>query len=185
MKKLVALIAAAVVLPACTSTAPSLSQGNGATHTQLKDCVIQEVIPGKDMTGAFAKFVHEGPAVQITRAEVPGVSNRVELHSMEMKNGVMEMIPLTNPSLDAGERVFKKGADHVMLFDIANKPAVGSHHEMKVYFSDGTHASCTAVVKSVKEVMRDAGMTMQGGHDAKGAHGGHKPADAHTMPSGH
>lgn len=179
MKKFVALIAAAVVLPGCTSM---MSKGE-ATHTQLQDCVIQEVIPGKNMTGAFARFVHEGPAVQIVRAEVPGVSDRIELHSMEMKNGVMEMIPLTNPSLEAGERIFKKGADHVMLFDITNKPAVGSHHQMKVYFSDGTHASCTAVVKSVQDVMRDAGVSMPGGDGAHGAQGAHMPA--HGQNSGH
>ncbi|MDO5057499.1 MAG: copper chaperone PCu(A)C [Lautropia sp.] len=171
MKQIVWTTAAVTVLglQAC-AMAPQ-----APTHTELKDCVIQEVIPGKDMTGAFVRFVHAGPAVEIVRAEVPSISPRVELHSMELKNGVMEMIPLTSPSLAQGERVFRKGADHVMLFDIARKPAVGSHHEMTVHFSDGSRASCTAVVKSVAEVMREAGLAGKG---HQGGHGQMPPAHA-------
>lgn len=170
MKQIVLMAAAAVVLQGCTSM-PGADASKVATHTQLHDCVIQEVIPGKDMTGGFARFVHEGPTVDIVRAEVPGVSDRIELHSMAMVNGLMEMTPLTNPKLEAGERIFKKGADHVMLFDITNKPERGSRHTMTVYFSDGTHASCEALVKSVDEVMRDAGLGAKG-HGMPAGHGG-------------
>ena len=120
------------------------------------------------MTGAFVHFHHTGAPVKLVRAEVPGVSARVELHEMVMQNGVMEMGPLKDLTLKEGERVFKKGGDHVMLFDVANKPKVGSKHTMTVFFDDGTQASCEAVVKSVKEVMKDAGIK----HDGHGAHHG-------------
>lgn len=159
MKKLIALTAA---LMACQAQA---AEPAATSHTVLKDCVIQEVLPGKDMTGAFVRFVHRGEPVEMVRAEVPGVSDRIELHSMAVKDGVMEMIPLTNPTLEAGERVFRKGADHVMLFDIKDKPAIGSRHTIRIYFSNQTVASCEAVVKSIQDVMKDAGI--QGA-----AHGG-------------
>lgn len=151
--KAVVLIASALLMAQVQAAEPRV-----ATHTQLHDCVIQEVLPGKNMTGAFVRFVHTGEPVELVRAEVPGVSQKIELHSMAVKDGVMEMIPLQNVRLEAGERVFKKGADHVMLFEIAEKPAIGSKHTMTVHFSDGTQASCEALVKSVQDVMKDAGI---------------------------
>ncbi|MDO4682634.1 MAG: copper chaperone PCu(A)C [Lautropia sp.] len=159
MKGMIALAAALVAIQA------QAAQPAATSHTVLKDCVIQEVLPGKDMTGAFVRFVHQGAPVEMLRAEVPGVSERIELHSMAVKDGVMEMIPLTNPRLEAGERVFKKGADHVMLFDIKDKPAIGSRHMIRIYFSNQTMASCEAVVKSLQDVMKDAGIkgAVQGG----------------------
>lgn len=90
----------------------------------------------------------------------------------------MEMIPLTSTRLEAGERVFRKGADHVMLFDIDEKPAIGSKHTIRIYFSNQTVASCEAVVKSIHDVMQDAGIKGaahggHGGHGSKGdGHGG-------------
>lgn len=129
-----------------------------AAHTELQDCVIQEVLPGKNMTGAFLRFRHQGEPVRMLRAEVPSISQRIELHQMVVKDGVMEMAPLNNLLVNEGERVFRKGGDHVMLFDIAEKPAIGSKHTITIHFSDGTRASCEAVVKSIQDVMRDAGI---------------------------
>ena len=125
-----------------------------ASHTELKDCIIQQVLPGKDVTGAYLRIVHRGAPVTLTKAEVPSLSPRVELHGMNMKDGVMHMHPLTDLQVPEGERVFKKGADHVMLFDIAQPPAIGSQHTLHVYFSDNTRASCQAEVKSFKELMQ-------------------------------
>ena len=35
------------------------------TTTTVENCAIQEVLPGKDMTGAFVTFQHKGPSVNI------------------------------------------------------------------------------------------------------------------------
>lgn len=142
-----------------------------AAHTELKDCAIQEVLPGKNMTGAYVRIVHKGAPVDVLRAEVPSVASRIELHSMALKDGVMHMVPLTDVKIRDGERVFKKGGDHVMLFDVTRKPAIGSRHTMTLFFSDNTQASCEAVVKSVQEVMQEAGLTPTG--HAPAAHGKH------------
>ena len=52
------------------------------TVTSVDNCVIQEVLPGKAMTGAFVTFHHQGPAVDIIAAEIPSITSHVELHSM-------------------------------------------------------------------------------------------------------
>ncbi|QPT39500.1 Uncharacterized protein conserved in bacteria [Oligella ureolytica] len=127
--------------------------------TTVDNCVIQEVLPGKDMTGAFVTFHHKGPQVNIESAEIPSITTHIELHSMEMKDNVMTMIPLTSPELNEGVREFKKGGDHVMVMSIPEDkmPKVGETHTMTFNFSDGTKASCDAIVKSVDEIMQEAG----------------------------
>lgn len=130
------------------------------TTTTVDNCAIQEVLPGKAMTGAFVTFHHKGPAVEILSAEIPSITTHVELHSMEMKDNVMTMIPLTDPKLEEGVREFKKGADHVMVMSIPEDkmPKIGETHTMTFKFSNGTEASCDAIVKSIDEVMKDAGV---------------------------
>lgn len=164
---------AALLAAACAQTAmlAHAAEPAIAAHTELKDCVIQEVLPGKNMTGAFVRFVHHGAPVELVRVEMPSVSPRIELHSMKMKDGVMEMARMTDLKLSEGERRFRKGGDHVMLFDIAQNPAISSTHTMTVYFSDSTQAHCQAVVKSVREVMKDAGIDAAPAHDHNHDHG--------------
>ena len=180
MKKSTVLSMAALLAAPALLISGQAGAAETASHTKLTNCVIQEVVAGKDMTGAFVHFHHTGAPVKLVRAEMPDVSARVELHEMVMQNGVMEMGPLKDMTLKEGERVFKKGADHVMLFDVTNKPKVGSKHTMTVFFDDGTQASCEAVVKSVKEVMKDAGIK----HDGHGAHHG-KHGDHHGKHGDH
>ena len=116
---------------------------------------------------------------------MPDISQRVELHNMVMNNGVMEMGPLKDLTLNDGERVFKKGGDHVMLFDVKQKPAIGSKHTLTVFFDDGSQASCDAVVKSVKDVMKDAGMSGHGHHGKHGHHKGGHHKDGHHKDGHH
>lgn len=151
MKKMTLLLAALLM----TS---SQAFAEDKTTTTLENCAIQEVLPGKNMTGAFVTFQHKGPTVDIVAAEIPTVTSHVELHSMEMKDNVMTMIPLTNPKLEEGTREFKKGADHVMVMSIPEDkiPKVGETHAMTFKFSNGTQATCDAIVKSVDQVMKEA-----------------------------
>lgn len=166
-----------------SSTAEAASTAT-AGNTTLSDCVIQEVIPGKDMTGAFLKLEHKGSPVQIEGAKIDSITDTVELHSMEMKDGVMSMIPLTDKELKEGERIFKKGGDHLMLMKIAQDkfPKAGDKHTITVNFSDKSSASCEAVVKTVDQVIEEAKAKgdLPKDHDHKhdhkhdGKHKGHK-----------
>ncbi|MDO4636930.1 MAG: copper chaperone PCu(A)C [Lautropia sp.] len=181
MKKTIAFsVSMLLAAPVLLYSAPAQAAGK-ASHTTLSHCVIQEVLPGKNMTGAFVNFRHTGQPVQVERVDVPDVSARAELHQMTMKDGVMEMGPLQDTTLKAGERVFRKGGDHIMLFDIASRPRLGSKHTLTAFFSDGTQASCKAVVASVKSVMKGAGMS---GRD-HGMHGHHMHADEHQHMDHH
>ena len=154
MKKTMMFSVAALLAAPAVLFSGSAAAAEAASHTTLKNCVIQEVVPGKDMTGAYVTFVHTGAPVNLKGAEVPDISQRVELHNMVMNNGVMEMGPLKDLTLNDGERVFKKGGDHVMLFDVKQKPAIGSKHTLTVFFDDGSQASCGEVGEGCDEGCR-------------------------------
>ncbi|WP_071057719.1 copper chaperone PCu(A)C [Pelistega sp. MC2] len=148
----------------------------------LENCAIQEVLPGKHMTGAFVKFINNGEPVDIVSASIPSITPNVEIHSMQMKDNVMTMIPLTNAKLEKGDRYFKKGGDHVMLMQIPDDklPKIGEKHEMIFKFSDGSSATCQAEVKSVATVIEEA-KALGSGDDMmhKQNHHGHKHDHSH------
>ncbi|MDO5091541.1 MAG: copper chaperone PCu(A)C [Cardiobacteriaceae bacterium] len=147
--------------------AASLAAGQALAATELKDCVIQEVLPGKNMTGAFLTIVHEGGVLDIASGEIPSVTEHVEFHQMVMKDNIMEMSPLENRKVEAGERQFKKGGDHLMLMQIPEdkQPKKGDSHTITLRFSDGSAASCAAEVKTVEELIEAAQMAGDHGHD--------------------
>ena len=140
------------------SSGLGLAQTQGiSTTTTVTDCVIQEVLPGRAMTGAFVTFNHQGEAVEIVDSLIPSVSDQVELHQMDMVDNVMTMGPLQDTTLKAGQRFFRKGGDHIMIMNIAEDsiPQIGDTHTMTFTFSNGTTATCDALVKSLDDVMKE------------------------------
>lgn len=135
-----------------------LAQANDTNSTTtVSDCVIQEVLPGRAMTGAFVTFNHQGESVEIIESLIPTISDQVELHQMTMVDNIMTMGPLQDTTLEAGQRFFRKGGDHVMIMKIPeNKiPKIGETHTMTFKFSNGTTATCEALVKSLDDVMKE------------------------------
>lgn len=147
----------------CMATALLMATPAMAQHanTELTNCVIQAPIPGKHMTGAFLKITHHGAPVEIKSVAVPSVTEQAELHTMTMQDNVMTMAPMTDLKLPDGERIFRKGGDHIMLMKIpADKlPKAGEKHQITMQLSDGSSASCDALVKTPEEVIKDSKMS--------------------------
>ncbi len=127
-----------------------------APINSLSDCVIQEVLPGKHMTGAFFKLIHEGAPQTLVGAKIPSITDDVELHSMEVVDGIMSMKQIHDYPIKAGETRFKKGSYHLMLMKIPQNPEIGSTHDITLKFADGSSATCSAIVKTVAEVIDEA-----------------------------
>lgn len=135
-------------------TVALLSGAAFAEQVEVDDCLIQEVLPGKHMTGAFVTFDNQTDHdVVLEAAAVPSISEHVELHEMKHQDGVMKMQEIEQFTLPPGKTAFKKGGYHVMITKIADLPEVGSEHEITFTFADGETASCTAKVASVDDVM--------------------------------
>lgn len=119
----------------------------------LQDCVIQEVLPNKQMTAAFFTLYHEGEPKHLVAAEIPSVTQTVELHTMVMDGEVMKMQQIPSYTVQAGENRFVKGGHHLMLMSIETIPSVGSVHQIRLRFDDGEVQMCDAEVLSVDAVI--------------------------------
>lgn len=153
-----------------------------ADDVEVSDCIIQEVLPGKHMTGAFVTFDNEtDKPIILEKATITSLSDHVELHEMLHEDGVMKMQQIKQFELQSGKTVFKKGGYHVMIMNIADQPEVGSEHEMTFTFANGETASCDAEVLSVEAVMEhfsdehgEMNHSHEHNHGDKEHHGGDK-----------
>jgi len=104
--------------------------------------------PGVDVTAGFA-------TVEATSdLKVIEVSNKnfkkIELHSMKMANGVMQMRKLIEPELGPNSPlVLSPGNDHLMLFGIVEKLKPGENLDLTFVFKDDKDNKITKVFKFV------------------------------------
>lgn len=164
LSRSLALLLASAALPVLAHNHSHSAHSNAQPHEHaapqnaapvqntLSDCLIQEVLPGKNVTAAFFQLQHQGEAQSITAAALPSITPHVELHRMTLNGDVMRMEKLDNYPLQAGENRFARGGNHLMLMDINTPPAVGSEHLLTLTLSDGSTLSCQAVVKTVAEI---------------------------------
>ena len=147
-----------------------LSGAAMAGDLSVKDCLIQEVIPGKQMTGAFFDLENTGKeAVKLVSASADKITSHVELHEMIHKDGKMEMSQIQEYDVTPGLHHFKKGGYHVMLMQIDKKnfPKVGESYPLELKLSNGETLKCDAKTITVKEAIEH--FKVEG--DKAGAHG--------------
>jgi copper(I)-binding protein len=104
--------------------------------------------PGVDVTAGFATIK------ATTDLKVIEVSNKnfknIELHSMKMTYGVMEMRKLIEPKLGPNSPlVLSPGNDHLMLFGIEEKLNPGENLDLTFVFKDDKDNKITKVFKFV------------------------------------
>ena len=146
-----------------------------AGDLSVKDCLVQEVIPGKHMTGAFFNLENSGKdTVKLTAATADKITSKVELHEMVHKDGKMEMSQIQSYDVTPGEHHFKKGGYHIMLMDIEDKnfPKAGETYPMELKFDNGETLKCDAKTITVKEAIEHFKVEdgKAGGHDMKDGH---------------
>ena len=104
--------------------------------------------PGVDVTAGFATIKAD------IDLKVMKVSNKnfknIELHSMKMTYGVMEMRKLVEPKIGPNSPlVLSPGNDHLMLFGINEKLKSGENLDLTFVFKDGEDNKITKVFKFV------------------------------------
>ena len=120
----------------------------GADEITVSKAIIKMPRPGVDVTAGFA-------TVEATSdLKVIEVSNKnfkkIELHSMKMTNGVMEMRKLTEPRLGPNSPlILSPGNDHLMLFGIKEKLVPGENLDLTFVFKDGKNNKITKAFKFV------------------------------------
>ena len=104
--------------------------------------------PGVDITAGFATIKAD------IDLKVMKVSNKnfknIELHSMKMTYGVMEMRKLVEPKIGPNSPlVLSPGNDHLMLFGINEKLKSGENLDLTFVFKDSKDNKITKVFKFV------------------------------------
>jgi copper(I)-binding protein len=120
----------------------------GADEIKISKAFIKLPRPGVDVTAGFATVRAS------TDLKVIEVSNKnfkkIELHSMKMNNGVMEMRKLTDPKLGPNSPlILSPGNDHLMLFGIKEKLEPGENLDLTFVFKDGKNNKITKAFKFV------------------------------------
>ena len=120
----------------------------GADEITVSKAIIKMPRPGVDVTAGFA-------TVEATSdLKVIEVSNKnfkkIELHSMKMANGVMQMRKLIEPELGPNSPlVLSPGNDHLMLFGIKEILKSGENLNLTFVFEDAKNNKITKVFKFV------------------------------------
>ncbi|MDO4643748.1 MAG: copper chaperone PCu(A)C [Cardiobacteriaceae bacterium] len=126
-----------------------------AGDISVKDCLIQEVIPGKQMTGAFFTLENMGKeTIKLTGVTLSKLSDKVEIHEMIHQNGKMEMSQIQDYDITPGEHRFKKGGYHAMLMDVKHIPKIGDSYPLELKLSNGLTLTCDAKVLSVEDTIK-------------------------------
>lgn len=122
-----------------------------ASTIEVEDAYARATPPNLPNSAAFMTIENESDKnVALIKAE-SSVSNVVELHTHDMKNGVMKMYQVPQIDIKANSKtVLKPGGFHVMLIGLKQKPLkVGEHIDLKLYFSNDETITLQLPIKSV------------------------------------
>lgn len=122
----------------------------GADEINISKAFIKLPRPGVDVTAGFATIKTS------TDLKVINVSNKnfknIELHSMKMTYGVMEMRKLIEPKLGPNSPlVLSPGNNHLMLFGIKEKLKSGENLDLTFVFKDDED---NKIVKEFKFIVK-------------------------------
>ena len=131
------LATACLVMSACSSPAAD------EPAIEVSDAYIVEAPAGRDITaGGFTLRVTGGPLY------LAGVSSdmaeRVELHTMSMEGGMMQMRRVEGFDVGPGAPlVLERGGNHLMLFGLSSELAAGGTSELVLTLTDESGAEIT------------------------------------------
>lgn len=149
-----------------------------ASSIKVKDAYVRATPPNLPNSAAFMSIVNTSSKDVSLISATSDASYVVELHTHDMKDGVMKMYQIPKIDVKANSTtVLKPGGLHVMLIDLKTRPLkVGKHVEVNLKFSNG---QVFKVFAPVKKVMR--GMMK---HKGMGHHGMNKDKPAMSCGSG-
>ena len=124
---------------------------------------LRGTVAGMQSSAAYLKITNNGASDDRLIAAKAAIAKRVEIHSMEMDNGVMRMQAVDGGLvIAAGDSVtLAPGGLHIMLMGLTTDLAPGTQHEIILVFEKAGEIKLTATAKLPEDIM----ITMPG-HDA-------------------
>ena len=124
---------------------------------------LRATLAGMQSSAAYLKITNNGVSDDRLIEAKAAIAQRVEIHSMEMDNGVMRMWAVDGGiAIAAGDSVtLAPGGLHIMLMGLTTDLAPDTQHEITLVFEKAGDIKLTGTAKRPAEIM----MNMPG-HDA-------------------
>lgn len=111
-------------------------------EVQISQAWTRATAPGQQV-GAAYMTLQSKTDMWLEKVESP-VAGSVEIHSMTMKNGVMQMRMMEKLALKANQpEKLEPGSFHLMLFDLKKPLKTGESVDFTLHFKDSTGKSST------------------------------------------
>ncbi len=125
-----------------------LSAVHAEERVIVQDAWVRAPGAGSQITAAYMTL-RSGRTLTLAGASSP-VAEFVEIHTMSMRDGVMEMRQIDGLKLPAGKPVtLKPGGLHLMLINLKKPLKAGEEIELVLDFKDGERLAGTQTVKAV------------------------------------
>ncbi len=143
------LVVASLTVVLSSIAQSSIAQSPGAPSPRAITVVnawSRATAPGTSVGAAYFSIVNSGAADVLTTIETP-LAKRVEMHSVTMVGGMMQMRQTSSLAIPArGRAVFEPGTLHAMLIDLAKPLAAGDRVPLTLTFRDAGKVRVDAVV---------------------------------------
>jgi len=129
-----------------------------ASSIEIKDSYVRATPPGLPNSAAFMTIENEtAKDINIVKASSK-VSKYVELHTHDMKNGVMKMYQVPKITVPKnGQVVLKPGGFHVMFIGLHHPLKTGENVTFTLELENGDTKTITAPIKTVMGGMKHKG----------------------------
>ena len=126
----------------------SACQGSSSNiQISISDAWARATVPGQVVGAAYLSIAAKQD-IRLDAVTTP-VAESVEIHTMQIQQGVMRMRMLEKLDIPAGKKVtLAPGQTHLMLIDLKSPLRAGEHITLKLSFSasNGSHQQQTIVV---------------------------------------
>lgn len=146
-----------------------------ANNIKVEDPYVRATPPNLPNSAAFMILKNSSDKdISVIKAS-SDVSKVVELHTHDMKDGVMKMYQVPKIDIPAkGLTTLKPGGFHVMFIGLNQPLKVGNEVTFTLEYSNGETQTITAPIKTVMGGMKNHGMKCGSGKCGGGKCGGAK-----------
>lgn len=125
-----------------------------ASEIEIKDAYVRASPPGVPNTAAFMEIVnHTNKNISLIEVNT-NISKIAELHTHEMKNGIMKMYQVPKIVIPAnGKTILKPGGFHIMVIGLNKALKKGGIVELEMIFSNKYKTTIEVPIKSVMNGM--------------------------------
>lgn len=146
-----------LLLPATQAIAVALNSAQiDGDRIAIKDAWIQEGPPSQKITAGFMVIENHGSAEIALLSASTDVAGVVELHKMELDDGMMRMKRVDSINVPAGGMVeLKPGGFHLMVIDLKKELKEGDDVKVTLQFSGAIQKIVSVPVKKRSSVSEE------------------------------